>query len=109
MDDVLVPSVYKAIATYSDKAYYSAATGYVTTADYAGTVECQEISSVTYTVVYTGDEADSHGLTVTGAWLYVVAGLLIVAAAGTVVYVLRCRNPKGSTIRKGVSRKECER
>lgn len=52
---MLVPSTYKAVATYSDRAYYSAATGYVTTASYIGTVNCEEISSITYTVTYVGE------------------------------------------------------
>ena len=54
VDDILVPSRYKAIATYSGKAYYNAATGYITTAEYTGEVSCREIENVIYTVTYTG-------------------------------------------------------
>lgn len=124
VDDVLVPSTYKAIATYSDKAYYSAATGYVTTADYIGTVECEEISSITYTVTYVGEEIkpvedeitranepneaemEDSGLIAQGVWLYVVAGLLIVALVGAAIYFFRYRKSNGSASKRGVSRKE---
>ncbi len=53
--EVLAPSSYQAIATYSGKSSYSYATGYVTTAEYKGEVTSQGIESVTYTVVYTGE------------------------------------------------------
>lgn len=55
VDDVLVPSSYVAIATYSGKASYTTPTGYITTVDYTGTVSCEEIKDVTYTVVYIGE------------------------------------------------------
>lgn len=54
--DVLVPSQYKAVATYSSNASYSAPTGYVTTATYIGDVTCSQIEDVTYTVTYLGEE-----------------------------------------------------
>ena len=54
VDDVLVPSSYVAVATYAGKASYSTPTGYITTADYVGTVSCEEIRDVTYTVLYVG-------------------------------------------------------
>ena len=54
VDDVLVPSSYVAIATYAGQASYSTPTGYITTADYVGTVSCEEIKDVTYTVLYVG-------------------------------------------------------
>lgn len=53
--EVLAPSSYQAIATYSGKSSYSYATGYVTTVEYKGEVTSQGIESVTYTVVYTGE------------------------------------------------------
>lgn len=56
VDDVLVPSRYVAVATYAGKASYSTPTGYVSTADYTGTVMCKEVSHVTYTVLYVGKE-----------------------------------------------------
>ena len=54
VDDLLVPASYKAVASYSGRAYYSAATGYVSTADYTGTVSFRELSDITYTVTYVG-------------------------------------------------------
>ena len=56
VDDVLIPSSYVAVATYAGKASYSTPTGYITTADYVGTVSCEEIKDVTYTVLYVGAE-----------------------------------------------------
>ena len=56
VDDVLVPSRYVAVATYAGKASYSTPTGYITTADYTGTVTCDEVTHVTYTVLYVGKE-----------------------------------------------------
>lgn len=53
--EVLAPSSYQAIATYSGKSSYSYATGYVTTAEYRGEVTTQGIESITYTVVFTGE------------------------------------------------------
>ena len=60
VDDVLVPSQYKAVATYSGKAYYNAATGYITTAEYVGEVSCSELESITYTAIYTGTAAPAE-------------------------------------------------
>lgn len=54
--DVLAPSSYQAVATYSGSSSYSAATGYVTTAEYKGSVTASGINSITYTVVYVGTE-----------------------------------------------------
>ncbi len=52
--EVLAPSAYQAVATYSGKSSYNYATGYVTTAEYQGEVTSQGIESITYTVVFTG-------------------------------------------------------
>lgn len=54
--DMLVPSLYKAVATYSGTSYYKSATGYVSTAEYNGTITCSEIDSITYTVTYVGEK-----------------------------------------------------
>ena len=63
VDDILVPSKYMAVATYADNASYSAATGYITTAEYKGEVSCYEVADITYTVTYTGAEEKSPELT----------------------------------------------
>ena len=57
VDDVLVPSSYVAVATYAGKATYSKPTGYITTAEYRGVVSCDEVTHVTYTVLYVGAKA----------------------------------------------------
>lgn len=54
--DVLAPCSYQAVATYTGKSYYSAATGYVTTANYVGEVTHEGVESVTYRVTYLGEE-----------------------------------------------------
>ncbi len=115
VDDVLVPATYKAIATYSDKAYYSTATGYVTTAEYSGTVSCEEISSIDYTITYVGEEiqndeleqpVENEDLALTGAWLYVAAGLLIAAAAVAAICFLRSGKSKDAKDTQEASGKE---
>ena len=54
--DVMAPCSYQAVATYSGKSYYKAATGYVTTANYVGEVTHEGVESVTYQVTYQGKE-----------------------------------------------------
>jgi hypothetical protein len=56
VDDLLSPSSYKAVASYAAKASYNAATGYVSTATYTGSISCNQLESVTYTVTYAGSE-----------------------------------------------------
>ncbi len=58
--DVLVPSQYKAVATYSTKVSYSAATGYLSTASYVGQVSQSGVDSITYTVTYLGEEVEEE-------------------------------------------------
>ena len=54
--DMLAPCSYQAVATYTGKSYYSAATGYVTTANYVGEVTHEGVESITYQVTYLGEE-----------------------------------------------------
>lgn len=54
--EALVPSQYQAAATYSASISWQAATGYVTTAEYRGEVVSEGIESITYIVVYVGEE-----------------------------------------------------
>ena len=54
VDDVLVPASYVAVATYSGTGWYSAVTGYISTVEYVGNVTSEGISSITYTLTYTG-------------------------------------------------------
>lgn len=52
--DTLVPTEYKATASYSKKVTSKAPSGYVTTANYMGTVSKTNINSVIYTLTYVG-------------------------------------------------------
>lgn len=54
--DVMAPCSYQAVATYSGKSYYKAATGYVTTANYVGEITHEGVESVTYQVTYLGEK-----------------------------------------------------
>ncbi len=54
--DMTAPCSYQAVATYTGKSYYSAATGYVTTANYVGEVTHEGVESITYQVTYLGEE-----------------------------------------------------
>lgn len=52
--DALAPCSYQAVASYSGKTYYQAATGYITTANYVGEITRDNVESVTYQVTYLG-------------------------------------------------------
>ena len=78
--DALSPSSYQAVATYSGKSYYKAATGYVTTADYVGEIARDGVESVTYKVMYLGTEGGKLE----------AGGSLISRAAGGSFPVLPC-------------------
>ena len=88
--DTLVPSLYKAVATYSGTGYYTAATGYVTTAEYTGIVHCNELDSITYTLTYVGQEITEEPEPIAAAkpfwqnhWVLGSAGLVLAAVAFT--------------------------
>lgn len=55
--DTLAPASYQAVATYSASTSSKVATGYVTTAEYKGEVTASGVDSITYTVVYVGEES----------------------------------------------------
>ena len=54
VEDMLVPSSYRAVASYSGTGYRKTPTGYVSTASYTGTVSCRVLRDITYTVTYIG-------------------------------------------------------
>ncbi len=108
--DVLVPSQYKAVATYSSNASYSAPTGYITTATYVGDVTCSQIADVTYTVTYLGEEIPEPEVETvveipeeiieeapeepeTNYYLYIIIGAIILALLA-VIGVLAIKNSK---------------
>ena len=59
--ETLMPSSYQVVATYSAKASYQAATGYVTTAEYTGDVTHEGVESVTYVLTYLGTKGGVKG------------------------------------------------
>lgn len=96
--DSLAPASYQAVATYSGKSYYSAATGYVTTADYVGEISRDGVESVTYQVMYLGTEggkieaAAAHiGSNLPGYIPYVIGGLGLLALVVLAVMLVRSR------------------
>lgn len=125
VDDLLVPATYKAVAVYSGKAYYYADTSYVSTAEYKGTVTCDQIRDITYTVTYVGTPVRAAATPVvtdrpseqteptekpaeetvrsstlqeaTGSrvWIYVGAGVLLLALiGGGIALAVRAANKK---------------
>lgn len=109
--EVLAPSSYQAVATYSGKSSYKYATGYVTTAEYRGEVTASGVESITYTVVYVGTKIKSpepvepnepvrdgiifgNGSGNIGSILLTLLGILLVAAliAGAVYLFLHRKN-----------------
>lgn len=65
--DTLMPSSYQAVATYSASTSSKVATGYVTTAEYKGEVTASGVDSITYTVVYVGEETNPTALSTPAA------------------------------------------
>lgn len=105
--EVLSPSSWQAVATYSGQAYYSAADGYITTADYVGEIARNDVESVTYQLTYLGTEyvedddteiPDSHESSagsvsdfLSGIWPFAVGGAGLAAAAVLGVLLWRSR------------------
>ncbi len=96
VDDTLVPAVYQAVATYSNRASYQAATGYITTADYVGEIARDQVDSVTYTVTYLGTEIVPEVLpmakgTVELLLPWVIGGAVLVLVATLAILLWRSR------------------
>lgn len=96
--DALSPSSYQAVATYSGKSYYKAATGYVTTADYVGEISRDGVESVTYKVMYLGTEggkieaaAEHIRNSLPGLVPYVTGGLVLLALIVLAAMLVRSR------------------
>lgn len=92
--DELIPATYSAVATYSGTAYSKTATGYITTADYVGTISVSGISSIKYTVTYVGTPlvVEPEGPQVSPAMVIVPAGVLLAAAAVLLFLLLLRKN-----------------
>lgn len=98
--DALAPASYQAVATYSASTSSQVATGYVSTAEYKGTVTASGVSSITYTVVYAGKEITaeitnpagpifSRPTTAVGGALFLAALLTALAGGGIWLYLHR--------------------
>lgn len=101
--EALMPSSYQAIATYSAKAYYNAATGYITTAEYVGDVTHEGIESITYVLTYLGEELVTEQVETVGItdvvvsagtffranWPFLLAGVGLIAAAVCGILLVR--------------------
>lgn len=92
--DELVPATYAAVAAYSGTAYSKTATGYITTADYVGTVRTSGISSIKYTVTYLGTEiiVEPEGPTPQVLAVGIFAAVLLAAAAVLLISMLLRKN-----------------
>lgn len=100
--ETLMPSSYQAVATYTGKSYYSAATGYVTTAEYVGEITRDGVESVTYTLTYLGTDAaetvmegdhliQKGGAAVAAVFPYVLAVLALAAVIVLTALLLHSR------------------
>lgn len=96
--EYLAPSSYQAVATYTGKSYYNAATGYVTTAEYVGDITRDDVESITYTLTYLGTEEDGGGAAVSRmlnslalAAPYILAGLGVISAGIMAALLVRAR------------------
>ena len=92
--DQLVPATYTAVATYSGTAYSKTATGYVTTADYVGTISVSGVSSIKYTVTYIGTPIDPTpaGFGASPAMVIIPCILLLMAIAALLFLLLFRKN-----------------
>lgn len=89
--DTPVPATYMATATYSKNGSYKAATGYVTTAKYAGEVISSGVSSIDYTVTYLGEKILLPPVSFPWTPVLIGGGVLLAALAGLLVFLLLLR------------------
>lgn len=96
VDDVLVPATYTAVATYAASASSSVATGFVSTAEYSGTISSSGIASIQYTVVFLGTELEPEVSFIEGiaANPAALAGMIAMAIAVALLlfFVLNRKN-----------------
>lgn len=107
--DTLIPTEYKATASYSKNVSNKVASSYITTANYAGTVTKSSINTVFYTLTYVGtpiyiqpneeqneEQVETNSSKSSVIW-WTLGGVmiaLIIAGGGTVLFfvVLKNRN-----------------
>ena len=77
-----MPSSYQAVATYSARVPYQAATGYITTAEYTGEITREGVESITYVLTYLGTKVGiAHVLSNVGGFFAANWFVLVVGAA----------------------------
>lgn len=101
--ETLVPSSYQAVATYSARVPYQAATGYITTAEYTGEITREGVESITYVLTYLGTKVGiAHVLSNVGGffaanWLLLIVGAAMGAAViFGIVYALYVRRHRAA-------------
>lgn len=106
-------SVLTVIATYSGSASSTVATGYITTAEYKGTVVSSGISSILYTVTYLGTKIEPTKAepTFKGAVLVIsiIGGTALLAALLFLVLTLRKNTTVYKATGKGNEYEKCGR
>ena len=83
--DSLIPSQYKAVASYSATATRTVPTGYITTVTYTGTISKTVVEKVIYTITYRGEKIPDDFM-----WLFILGGVLLAAmlVAGLIFIVI---------------------
>ena len=94
--DSLVPTEYKAVATYAKTMSKQVPTGYVSTARYTGTVTKTTADTMVYTLTYAGRPLDS-GLPLPLKIVSGIAGILLLGG-GVFALVLFLRNRNGTDV-----------
>ncbi|WP_279202291.1 hypothetical protein [Intestinimonas butyriciproducens] len=98
--EALMPSSYQAVASYSGRAYYQAADGYITTAEYVGEITRSGVETVTYQLTYLGepdyavDETETLGSALAAlsvSWPYLLGGTGLLIIAVLAVLLIRSR------------------
>ena len=98
--EALMPSSYQAVASYSGRAYYQAADGYITTAEYVGEITRSGVETVTYQLTYLGepdyavDETETLGsalAALSASWPYLLGGTGLLIIAVLAVLLIRSR------------------
>ena len=94
--DSLVPTEYKATATYAKTFSSQVPTGYISTARYTGTVIKTEPGTVCYTVTYIGTPMEKEGISF--LWIITFIAALVLLACAVTLTILYLRLKKGADI-----------
>ena len=94
--DSLVPTEYKAVATYAKTFSSQVPTGYVSKARYTGTVTKTQTGSITYTLIYTGIPLET-GMPLPLKIITAVIGILLLAGLLILLWLF-LKSRKGAEI-----------